>query len=175
MYDNVNGTRMSWVKGERATRHFFGTTILAILLKGECVHRKYARVAGHRGVPLGQHLGDTIPHHASPAEAEVQCMRDHERENVPRPVDDDSPVAFDRESRILLKPSTRRSRVATRGVVYVWAQRLDGGHARGKPGSLGAGIGTHDRCGAQTMAEHAVRVFSKHPLDLGRRIPAMRK
>ena len=75
MGDDVNGARMPGVEGKRATRHLFGTTILTVLLKAESVHRKDARVAGHRGLPFGQHLGDTIPQHAPPAEAEVERMR----------------------------------------------------------------------------------------------------
>src|SRR6516164_4391889 len=69
VYDDVNGTGMSRVEGERPTRYLFSTTILGVLLEGERVHRKEARIARHRGVPFRQHLGDTIPHHASPAEA----------------------------------------------------------------------------------------------------------
>ena len=99
MGDDVNGARMSGIEGERATRYLFGTTILAVLLEAERVHRKDARVAGHRGLPFGQHLGDTIPHHAPLAEAKVERMCDHERENVARPVDHDGTVTFDRKSR----------------------------------------------------------------------------
>ena len=175
MGDDVNGARMSGIEGERAPRHLFGTTILAVLLEGERVHRKDARVAGHCGVPFRQHLGDTIAHHASPAEAEVECMRDHERENVARPVDDDGAVTFERKSRVALEPSTRRGRVTACGVVDVWARRLDGGHARSKRGSRGGVIGTHDDRGAQTMAEDALGVVGKHPLNLGRGIAAMRQ
>jgi hypothetical protein len=80
-------------------------------------------------------------------------MRDHERENVARPVDDDAAVTFDRKRRITFKPSTRRGRVTARRVVYVWAQFLDGGQARGKLRSCGAIIGAYDERGAQTMTE----------------------
>jgi hypothetical protein len=50
MGDDVNSAWMSWVEDERATRYFFGTTILAVLLEGERVHRKDARVAGRLGL-----------------------------------------------------------------------------------------------------------------------------
>jgi hypothetical protein len=40
----------------------------------------------------------TIPHRAPLAEAEVERMRDHERGNVARPVDDDGAVTLDRKS-----------------------------------------------------------------------------
>ena len=130
MGDDMNGARMARIEAKRAMRYLFGTTILAVLLEGERVHRKHARVAGHRALPFGQHLGDTISHPALPAEAEVERMRDHERENVPRPVDDDGAVTFDRKSRIALEPSTRRSGVTTCWLVLVWANRLDSGHAR---------------------------------------------
>src|SRR5262249_13829544 len=115
-YD-VNGSRMSRVKRKGASGRFFGTTVLPGFLEGERVHREEARIAGHRGIPFGQHLGDAIPHHAPPPEAEIQRMRDHERENVTLPVDDDGAVAFDRKRRVTLEPSPRRSRMATRVVV----------------------------------------------------------
>ncbi len=102
MGDDVNGARMSGVERERAARHLFSTTILAVLLEGEPVHRKDARVAGRCSLPFGHHLGDTIPHRAPPAEAEVERMRDHKRQDIARPVDDDGAVTFDRENRIAL-------------------------------------------------------------------------
>ena len=73
-------------------------------------------------------------------------MRDHERKNVTRPVYDDAAVTLDRESRVALKPSTRRSRVSACGVVNFWARRLDGSCALSKLRSLSGGIGTHDDC-----------------------------
>jgi len=51
-------------------------------------------------------------------------MRDHERENVARPVDDDTAVTLERKSRVSLKPSARRSRVSARGVIDVWTRCL---------------------------------------------------
>src|SRR5262245_45248889 len=174
VYYNVNRTRMLGVDGERAPGRLFGTTILTVFLQRERVHRQDARVAGHRGVPFRQHLGDTIAHHASPPEAKVECMRDHERENVARPVDDDGAVTLERESGVTLQPRTRRDRVSACGVVDVRTRRLDDSDAHGKRGSLSGGIGTYDDCGTQTMTEHALRVVGKNPLNLDRGIAPMR-
>ena len=77
--DDVNGARMAGVDGERASRGLFGTTILAVLLQGERVHRQDARITGRRSLPCRQHLRDAIAHRAPPAEPEVERMRDHER------------------------------------------------------------------------------------------------
>ena len=132
MGDDVNGAWMSGIEDERATRYLFGTTILAVLLEGECVHRKDARVAGHRGSPFGQDLGETDPHHAPLADVKVERMCDHERENVARPVGNDGAVTFDRKSWVALEPSARRACVTARRIVHVGARRLDGGHARGE-------------------------------------------
>ena len=114
MGDDVNGAWMAGVDVERATRYLFSAAILAVLLEAESVHRKHACVAGNPGVPFGQHLGDAIPQHAPLAEAEVECMRDHERENVAWPVAYDGAITFDRESLVAVEPSTRRRRVTTR-------------------------------------------------------------
>ena len=72
MGDDVNGAWMSGIKDERATRYLFGTTILAVLLEGECVHRKDARIAWQCGMPFGQHVGETHSHHAPLAEVKVE-------------------------------------------------------------------------------------------------------
>ena len=132
MCDDVNGARMSWVDGERAARHFFGTTVLAVLLEAERVHRQDARVAGCRSLPFGQNLGHTIAQHVPPAEAEVERMCDHESENIARPVDDDGAVTLDRKGGTAFEPGTRRGCVTARGIVHVRARRLDGGRTRGK-------------------------------------------
>ena len=124
------GCRGSIASARRAI--FFGTAILAILLKGERVHGKDARVAGRGVLPFGQHLSDAIPHHASPAQAEVERMCDHESDKVARPVNDDGSVKFDRKSRIAPEPSTRRGCVTAGGMVHVRAFRLNDGHARSK-------------------------------------------
>src|SRR5215471_15730932 len=62
--DDVNGAGMSRVKGKRAARHPLGTAVLAVLLEGERVHRKDARVAGGGALPWRQHPSDAIAHHA---------------------------------------------------------------------------------------------------------------
>jgi hypothetical protein len=175
MGDDVNGARMSRVKAECPPGDLFSTAILAVLLKGERVHREDTRVAGHRGPPFGEQLGDTIPHHAPPAKAEVQRMRDHECRNVARPVDDNGAVTFGRKGWIALKPGARGGRVTTRAVVHVVARRLDGGQALGKPGICGAIVSTHDDGGAQTMAEYASGMLSNHSLDDSGGIAAMRE
>src|SRR5690349_2817991 len=86
MGDDVNGAWMSGIKDERAPRYLFGTTIVAVLLEGECVHRKDARIAGHAGFPFRQHVGETHPHHAPLAKVKVERMCDYERENVAWPI-----------------------------------------------------------------------------------------
>ncbi len=63
--------------------------------------------------------------------------------------------------------------MTARGVVLVWARRLDGGHARSKRGSRKVVVGTHNERGAQTMAEQALGVVGKHPLNLDSGIPAI--
>jgi hypothetical protein len=175
MSDDMNGAWMSWVEGERATRYLFGTAILTVLFEAECVHRKDACVAGNRGVPLGQHLGDTISQHAPLAKTKVQGMRGHEREDIARPVDEDCAVPFDRESLIAVEPSTRRGRVTTCGVVHVCALRFDGGHACNKSRSRSVIAGAHDQCGAQAMAEDELGVVGKYLVNLDGGIPAIRK
>ncbi len=175
MGDNVNGARMSGVEGKCAPRCLFGATILTVLLEAERVHGKHAGVAGHRRLPLRQHLCDAIAEHTPPAEAEIERMRDHQRENVTRPVDDDGAVTFKRKHRIAVEPGARRGRVTIRAVVRVWTRRLDGGDAHSKRRSRGGLVGTDNERGAQTMAEHPFGVVGKHPLDLQSRIPAMRK
>jgi hypothetical protein len=119
------------IEDERATRYLFGTTILAVLLEGECVHRKDARVAWQSGMPFGQHVGETHSHHAPLAEVKVERMCDHERENVARPVGHDDTVTFDRKSWVALEPSARCTCVTSRRIVHV-GRRLDGSHARGE-------------------------------------------
>jgi hypothetical protein len=108
------------------------TTILAVLLEGECVHRKDARVAGHGGFPFGQHAGETDPHHAPLAEVKVERMCDYECENVAWSVGHDGTVTFDRERRAVLEPSARRACMTVRRIVHVGAGRLDGSHAGGE-------------------------------------------
>ena len=175
MGDGVDGTCMSGIECQRTTRDLFGTTILPVLLEGERVHRKHARIAGHLAIPFGQHLGDTIPHHAPPAKVKVERMRNNKRENVARPIDDDGTVTLDRKSWIAVEPSTRRGCVMARRIVDVGTCRFDGGDARSKRGSLRDVVGTHDERGEQTVAEHASRVVGKHPLNLGKGIPTLRK
>ena len=102
-------------------------------------------------------------------------MRDCERENVARPVDDDGTVTFDRKGRIALEPGTRGGRMTMRRVVHVRDRRLNGGYACSKLRSGVVVISTNDERGAQTMAEHALGIVGKQLLNLGSRIPAMRK
>ena len=132
MCNDMNGARMSWVDGERAASRSFGTTVLAVLLKAEGVHRKDTRVAGRRGLPFGQNLGHTFAQHVPPAEAEVERMCDLERENIAWPVDHDGAVTLDRKGGTAFEPSTRRGCVTARGIVHVRARRLDGGNTRSK-------------------------------------------
>jgi hypothetical protein len=175
MGNDMNGAWISGLEGECAARYLFGTTMLTGFLESECVHHKDARVAGHHGFPLGQHLGEAIPHHAPPAKAKVEFMRDYKREYIPRPVDNDGAVPFDRKSRIALEPSPRRGCVTTGGVIRIWAGHLDSGQARCKRGSRGLVVRANDERGAQTMGEYAAGVFDKHPFNLDRGIPAMRQ
>jgi hypothetical protein len=173
MGDDVNRARMSGIERERAARHPFGAMILAVLLEAERIHRKDAGVAGLGGLPLGQHADDTLPHHAPLAEAEVERVCDDECQNVVRPVDDDGAVAFGRERLIAREPGPRGGRVTVRWRALLRVRRFDGGHARGQHGPRCVVVGTHDERGAQTVAEHALGIVGKHPLDLGGRIPAM--
>src|SRR5262249_50789189 len=143
MGDDVNGAWMSGIESERAPRNLLGTAILAVLLQAERIHCEDARVAGQRVVPFGQHLGDTGAQHAPPAEAEVERMRDRERDDVARPVDDNGPVTFESKGRIAPQPCTRCGRVTTSRIVQVWGHRLDGGYACRKSGSRGEGVGAH--------------------------------
>src|SRR5262249_29383881 len=133
--DDVNSGRKPRIEGEGATRHRFSTVVLAVLLESEGVHCKDAGVAGRGGIPRRQHLGDTIPQHVPLAEAEVERMRDHERQNVAWPVDDDGAVTLSRQTGVALEPSTRRIRMTTRRSIDVCTRRLYGGYAGGKRGS----------------------------------------
>src|SRR3954464_6122682 len=81
---------MSWIDGERASRCFFGRTILPVLLEPERIHRQDARVAGHPELPFGQDLRQAIAQHLPRAKAEVERMCDLESENIVRPFSYDS-------------------------------------------------------------------------------------
>src|SRR5262249_18672985 len=106
--------------------------ILAVLLEGECVHRKNARIAGHGGFPFGQRAGETQPHHAPLAKGKVERMCDYERENVARPGRNDSAAKFARKGWVALEPSARRACVTARRIVLLGARRLDGSYAGGQ-------------------------------------------
>src|SRR3974390_1168809 len=100
-------------------------------------------------------------------------LRTPKRENVPRPVDYDGTITFSRESLIAVKPSTRRGRVTTRGIVYVWANRFEGGHACSKLRSFGNIVGAHNDGNTQTMSEDKLGIARKYPVNVARRIPTI--
>ena len=52
---------------------------------------------------------------------------------------------------------------------------LHGGHARDKLGSRGIIVGAYDECGTQTMAEDALGIVGKHPVNLDGGITAIRQ
>ena len=138
--DDMDGARMAGVEGERPTRRLFGLSILAVLLEAEGVHRKQARVVARFGVPIRKDLCDPVPQHASPAKAEVERVGERERDDVARPIDDDRPIAFERERGV--RPQARRARPPRDGARdRSSAPGLDRGHAfrsAGRAGSLSA-------------------------------------
>jgi len=100
---------------------------------------------------------------------------DHERENVPRAVDNDRPVTFGRKRLVAIEPGARRRRMTTRGVVRVGARGLDGGHACGERGSGSVVVRAHDKSRTQAMGKNVAGIVRKHARDLARRIPARRQ
>jgi len=170
---DVHGTRVGGLQVERSTRHAFGASIVTVLLEAESVHGKNARIAGCGRLPCGQHPSDPIAQHLPAAKSKVECMRDDKRDDVARAVGDDGAIAIERERGIALKPGARRRRVATRRMVRVRTGRLDDRYAGGKRGSCGNIVSKHNERGAQTMAEQALRVVGKHPLDLRSGISAV--
>src|SRR6266498_2084828 len=175
MSDDVNGAWIPWIECECATRYPFGTTILSILLKTECVHRKDTCVARQCGFPHLQHLGDAISQHSPLTEAKVECMSDRKRENVARPVDHDCAVTFKRKIRSVLKPSSRRGRVTMRVIVPVRACHLDRRNAGCGFRPCGPVIGAHDDCSTQTVGEYIRGIVGEGTLHLDQGIAAMPK
>src|SRR5262245_22932946 len=102
-------------------------------------------------------------------------MGNDKRENVARPVDYDRAITFNRESLIAVKPSTRRGRVTTYGIVNVWANRFEGHHACNQLGSCRGIVGAHNDGGTQTMSKDKLGIISKYAIDIARRIPTICK
>jgi hypothetical protein len=117
----MNGSGMPRIEGKCAPCRLLSAPILAILFEPEGVHRKNAWVTKNRAFPFRHHLGDAISQHAPLAKAKIERMRNHKRENIARPIDQDGAITLDCESLVAVKPSTCRRRVTARRVACVWA------------------------------------------------------
>ena len=175
MSHHVNSTGMPGIECQRTTRHFLGAIVFAVLLKRESVHRKNAGVARYFGGPLRQCLRDPIAHHAAAPKMKVERVRNGKRKNVVRSVGEDFAVKRSRTRRVAGEPSTRGDRVPTRRIVRVQACCLDRGNACSKRRSRGVAVGTHNECGAQTMAEHASGIVCERPLNLDKGVATLRQ
>jgi hypothetical protein len=60
-------------------------------------------------------------------------------------------------------------------ITYVRAGCLDGSDAGRKGGPCSRIVRAYDKRGTKTMGGHALRVLCKHPLDVERWIPPLRK
>ena len=94
--NDVNGTRMARIDGQGLPRYPFGGTIFAILFKAKGVHCEHTRISGHARLPLRQDLRDAIAEQEASAQAKVERMCGHERENIARKIDDDRAVKLGR-------------------------------------------------------------------------------
>ena len=166
MRDDMHGRGMTRVDFQCPPRHFFSAAILAVLLEAESIHRKNAGIAGRRGIPFRQHLSNAISQHVPQTQTEVERVRNSERENVARKVDNDRPVAFDRKGVIAVKPGTRRQGVTTCLSVGFPADRLDCGYTLRKPGQVRSIVATHDESHPKTMSEDRFWMIGKRQINV---------
>lgn len=159
MRDDVNGAGMPGIERQRLLRNSFGALELSVLLEGEGVHPKNARITRNLSRPVRQHFLDAVAHHAPPAKVEVERVCDRECEDVVRPVDEDGVIKHDRTCRIVVEPSARGHCMKERRIASVAACQFDRGDARGKRRSRSGVIGAHDECGTQTMPEYGIGVI----------------
>src|SRR5215831_13888238 len=164
MGDGVNCRGMSRIHLQGAPRHLFGPTILTVLFEAESVHRKYAGITRHFGIPLGQDLRDTIPQHAPQTQAEVERVRRGERNNVAGRIDNDGTVPFEGSSLIAIQQGARREGVATQAMIDPLANRFDCCDTLHQFRAGARIVSTRYDCGAQTVPKDGLRILSQYPV-----------
>ena len=152
---------MAGIDGQSLPRYPFGGTIFAILFKTKCVHGEHTRISEHARLPLRQDLGDAIAEQEASAQAKVERMCGHERENIARIIDDDRAIKLGRGARIPSKPSSSSNGVTMGPMIRIGAGPHDKSNAGVKLFLSTCIIGAHNQCGAQTVSKHRFGIICK--------------
>jgi hypothetical protein len=102
-------------------------------------------------------------------------MRHRKRKDVAWPVDQDCPIASDRERLVAFEPSACRGRMTTSGIADIGAHCFERNHAFNKFKSCGDIVGAHNDGSAQTVSADKLRVVRKNKVNVVRRLSTIRK
>jgi hypothetical protein len=105
--------------------------------------------------------------------AEVECMRDEERHNVVRVIDDESVVPLDAQRVFADEPGVSRGRMATRGIMLISDEVFNCVQTRAKQWFGGVVIRRYDEGGAETMSTHASGIILEDSIDYRTCVSAM--
>src|SRR6185369_16102159 len=104
--DRMNRPGVATIGVERAATDVLRSRIQRSLLQPERIHTQHVAVARRAGVPGWQHLRDPDAEHRGRAEKEVADVRDLQRQEVLRMVQQDLAVAVNGTGEVALQPGT---------------------------------------------------------------------
>src|SRR6185369_14997345 len=109
----MNTPSITRIELDGAAAGFFGASIVRGFLQSEGVHRQDEAKPRHAIVPVRQNPRDTVTQQRTLAKVEIPYMRSLQREQIARPVEEDSAVQRDGALEVPIQPRACRCDVST--------------------------------------------------------------